>query len=152
MPISHNTESRIAINRSRQSILKSSTDGLIRKDEVGWGVLWNLAREKEVLGRDGKLTDQGGRREDGVANLCPVPILKVFSFIQSNSTTIPNTPNPEKGHLLSIAVVVDLETNPQLNGCKGVEIFCQRIVAELGSCFVPVSYLDNDSWKMLLRA
>lgn len=140
------------INRSRQSILKSNTDSLIRKDEVGWDVLWNLVREKEVLRRDGKLTDQGDRREDGVANLRPIPILKVFPFIQSNSSTIPETPNPEEGHFLLIVVVVDLETNPQLNGCSGVEIFCRRITAELGSCFVPVSNLDNDSWKMLLRA
>jgi hypothetical protein len=111
-----------------------------------------LITEKEVLRRDGKLANQGDRREDGVANLCPIPILKVFSFIQSDSSTIPDTPNPEKGHLLLIVVVIDLETNPQLNGCSGVEIFRRRIIAELGSCFVPVSNLDNDGWKMILRA
>src|SRR5205814_5505287 len=127
--ISYNTESKIATNPSRQSILKSNTNSLIRKDEVGWDVLWNLAREKEVLGRDGKLTGQGVRREDEVANLRPVTILKVFSFIQSNTSTIPDTPHPEKGHLLLIVVVVDLETNPQLNGCSCLEIFCRRISA-----------------------
>ena len=105
-----------------------------------------------MLGRDGKLTGQGDWREDEMAHLRPVTILKVFPFIQPNPITIPDTPNHKKGHFLLIDVVTDFETNPQLNGGSGLEIFCRRISTELGSCFVPVSNLYDNSWKMFLRA